>query len=158
MICSHHLHTSSLVLKVCKQKYIAWAIYYLSQVMKVFMIDVLSARLFWHALWYIENVKIMWNIWHNCFSVKCRNSKKYIYSEVELKQNWNLFLKVFLVWYTILRKFTLYTHQSLPHINKIFWKGLCLMVQQPQLIKHYVFLTVRTHLKKHSYDCQSNFY
>lgn len=71
---SQRLHSSCLILKVYKQKYILWTTC-LSQATKVFMFGALCASIFWFALCYTEIIKVMGNIWYSSFSVKCRNSK-----------------------------------------------------------------------------------
>lgn len=60
--------------------------YYFSQATKMFMFDALCARIFWYASWYTETIKVTWNIWHSCFSVKCKSGKKKrVYFEVNFR-------------------------------------------------------------------------
>lgn len=115
---NQRLHSSCLVLKVYEQKYIVWTTYYFSQATKMFMFDALCARIFWYAPWYTETIKITWNIWHSCFSVKCESSKKKkkkVYLRLTSENIKFIFENFACVIYVILIKFTFYTHQSLTH-------------------------------------------
>lgn len=156
---NQRLHSSCLVLKVYEQKYIVWTTYYFSQATKMFMFDALCARIFWYAPWYTETIKITWNIWHSCFSVKCESSKKKKKSilEVNFRKYKIYFWKFCLcdichthkVYFLHPPKFD--TQQIKPFGTAVF---NALAITLINLLINHLFLNSRTHLKRHVCDCQ----